>query len=92
MGWNNTLSFLGTEMPPNPPVVNTTGRIRLFAKVDNMLEKGLSTEQVYNSIARKGAGTVSKVISGPKLVDNRKLSLKAKETSTCSSGKKKFKS
>lgn len=57
-----------------------------------MLEKGLSTEQVYNSIARKGAGTVSKVISGPKLVDNRKLSLKAKETSTCSSGKKKFKS
>ena len=64
----------------------------LFAKVDNMLEKGLSTEQVYNSIARKGAGTVSKVISGPKLVDNRKLSLKAKETSTCSSGKKKFKS
>ena len=30
----------------------------LFTKGDNMIEKGLSTEQVYNSIARKGAGTV----------------------------------
>ena len=64
----------------------------LFAKVDNLLEKGLSTEQVYNSIARNGASTVSEVIPGPKLVDNRKLLLKAKETSTCSTDKKKFKS
>ena len=30
----------------------------LFAKGNNMIEKGLSMEQVYNSFGRKGAGTV----------------------------------
>ena len=64
----------------------------LFAKADNMLKKGLSMKQVYNSIARNGAGMVGEVIPGPKLVHNRKLLLKAKETSTCSTDKKKFKS
>ena len=54
----------------------------LFSKVDNLIGKGLSTDQVYNSIARAGASTVS---------DNRKL-LSKKETSTSSSSKKQFKS
>jgi len=45
----------------------------LLAEVDNMLEKGLLTDQIYTFVARKGAGTVSETISGPKLVDNRKL-------------------
>lgn len=63
----------------------------LFWKVDNLIGKGLSTDQVYNSIARAGASTVSEAIPGPKLIDNRKL-LSKKETSTSSSSKKQFKS
>ena len=63
----------------------------LFSKVDNLIGKGLSTDQVYNSIARAGASTVSEAIPGPKLIDNRKL-LSKKETSTSSSSKKQFKS
>ena len=47
----------------------------LFSKVDNLIGKGLSTDQVYNSIARAGASTVSEAIPGPKLIDNRKLLL-----------------
>ena len=60
----------------------------LFSKVDNLIGKGLSTDQVYNSIVRAGASTVSEAIPGPKLIDNRKL-LSKKETS---SSKKQFKS
>ena len=52
----------------------------LFLKVDNLIGKGLSTDQVYDSIARAGASTVSEAIPGPKLIDNRKL-LSKKETS-----------
>ena len=63
----------------------------LFSKVDNLIGKGLSTDQVYNSTARAGASTVSEAIPGPKLIDNRKL-LSKKETSTSSSSKKQFKS
>ena len=63
----------------------------LFSKVDNLIGKGLSTDQVYNSIARAGASTVSEAIPGPKLIDNRKL-LSKKETFASSSSKKKFKS
>lgn len=51
----------------------------LFLKVDNLIGKGLSTDQVYDSIARAGASTVSEAIPGPKLIDNRKL-LSKKET------------
>lgn len=51
----------------------------LFLKVDNLSGKGLSTDQVYDSIARAGASTVSEAIPGPKLIDNRKL-LSKKET------------
>ena len=50
----------------------------LFSKVDNLIGKGLSTDQVYNSIARAGASTVSEAIPGPKLIDNRKLLSKKK--------------
>ena len=63
----------------------------LFSKVNNLIVKGLSTDQVYNSIARAGASTVSEAIPGPKLIDNRKL-LSNKETLTSSSNKKQFKS
>ena len=63
----------------------------LFSKVDNLIGKGLSTDQVHNSIARAGASTVSEAIPGLKLIDNRKL-LSKKETSTSSSSKKQFKS
>ena len=52
----------------------------LFLKVDNLIGKGLSTDQVYDyDIARAGASTVSEAIPGPKLIDNRKL-LSKKET------------
>ena len=47
----------------------------LFSKVDNLIGKGLSTDQVYNSIARAG---ISEAIPGPKLIDNRKLLSKKK--------------
>ena len=63
----------------------------LFSKVDNLISKGLSTDQVHNSIARAGASTVSEAIPGLKLIHNRKL-LSKKETSTSSSSKKQFKS
>lgn len=63
----------------------------LFSKVDSLIGKGLSTDQVYTSIASAGAGTVSEAIPGPKLIDNRKL-LSKKETLTCSSNKRQFKS
>ena len=59
----------------------------LFTEVDNMLEKGLLTDQVYTFVSRKGAGTVSETISGPKLVDNRKLLMKRDSSSTTSANK-----
>ena len=65
-------------MLTNQPLVNTTGKI-------------LSTDQVYTSIASAGTGLVRKIIPGPNLIGNRKL-LSKKETPTCSSNKKQFKS
>ena len=62
----------------------------LFAEVDNMLEKGLSTDQVYTFVARKGAGTVSETISGPKLVDNRKLLMTERDSSNTTCANKPF--
>ena len=67
MGRINTLTFLGTGMLPDQPVVYRKDP-SLFSKVDNLIGKGLSTDQVYNSIARAGASTVSQAIPGPKLI------------------------
>lgn len=66
----------------------------LFSEVDTMLEKCLSTEQVYNDIARKQTTTVSETISGPKMINNRKQLLSKRQTtsSTCTSSGSKFNS
>lgn len=45
----------------------------LFSKVDSLIGKGLSTDQVYTSIASAGTGLVREIIPGPKLIGNRKL-------------------
>ena len=45
----------------------------LFSKVDNLMAKGLPTDQVYNSIARAGASTISEATPGLKSIDNTKL-------------------
>jgi hypothetical protein len=57
----------------------------LFEEVDDMLKSGLSTEQIYSSTVRKEPATVSETVSGPKLINNRKQSMKKNESS-CSSG------
>ena len=75
---NATKSFSGLYFRKDPS---------LFAEVNNMLKKGLSTDQVYTFVARKGAGTVSETISGPKLVNNRKLLMKRDSSNTTSANK-----
>ena len=44
----------------------------LFAEVDDMLDRRLSTDQVYCSVSKQQNSTMSGTISGPKMVENRK--------------------
>ena len=75
-------------MPPSPQVVRTSGKTQAYSlKSTTCSRKFFSTDQVYTSVARKGARTVSETISGPKLVDNRKLLMKRDSSNTTSTNK-----
>ena len=55
------------------PVVSET--------IDEYLDQGLSVDNIYATMSKKGRQTVSETISGPKMIENRKLHQKAyKET------------
>ena len=41
-----------------------------------MLQKGMSTDRVYSTIAKKQEETVSETVTGPKVIDNRKYASK----------------
>ena len=49
---------------------------KLFLEIDGTLEEGLSTDIVYNTIAKRKEETVSQTVSGAKMIDNRKLASK----------------
>ena len=49
---------------------------KLLAEIDGFLEKGMSTDQVYSTIANRKEATVSQTVCGPKMIDNRKLASK----------------
>lgn len=55
------------------PVVSET--------IDEYLDQGLSVDNIYATMSKKGRQTVSETISGPKMIENRKFHQKAyKET------------
>ena len=49
---------------------------KLLAEIDGFLEKGMSTDRVYSTIANRKEDTVSQTVCGPKMIDNRKLASK----------------
>jgi len=68
-------------------VVRTSVKTQAYSlELEKCLRKVL-TDQVYTCVARKGAGTVSETISGPKLVNNRKLLMKSDPSNTSSTNK-----
>ena len=44
---------------------------KLLKEIDDMLQKGMSKDRVYNNIAKKKKQTVSETVTGPKVIDNR---------------------
>ena len=49
---------------------------KLLAEIDGFLEKGMSTDLVYSTIANRKEDTVSQTVCGPKMIDNPKLASK----------------
>ena len=45
---------------------------KLLQEIDDMLQKGMSKDRVYNNIATRKEETVSETVTGPKVIDNRK--------------------
>ena len=44
--------------------------------IDDMITEGISTERIHSTMANKLSQTVSETVSGPKVIDNRKLAFK----------------
>ena len=44
----------------------------VFTQIDEMLDKGMSTDRIYSSMAKEKEETVSQTVTGPKVIDNRK--------------------
>ena len=49
----------------------------VFTQIDEMLDKGISTDRIYSSMAKEKEETVSQTVTGPKVIDNRKYAKKA---------------
>ena len=62
----------------------------LLAEVDNLLESGMSTDQVYCTVAKREAFTVSEILPGPKLVENRKEAKKKQQESAATTAVNEF--
>lgn len=41
---------------------------KLLKEIDDMLQKGMSTDRVYNNIAKKKEQTMSETVTGPKVI------------------------
>lgn len=54
---------------------------RTFTVIDNLLDEGMPTDKVYNTLIKEKTTTVSKTIPGPKMIENRKYK-NTKATST----------
>ena len=66
--------------------------LSLFAELDDMLNRGLSTDQVYCSPSKQQNSTMSVAISSPKVVENRRCKKKKQRESksTTVTGGKQF--
>ena len=51
----------------------------LFHEIDELLDKGYSTDKVYCLITKKKKHSVSETVSGPKMINDRKYAAKNKE-------------
>ncbi len=51
----------------------------LFNEIDELLDKGYSTDKVYCEIAKRKEHSVSETVTGPKMIDNRKFATKMKD-------------
>ena len=45
---------------------------RTFTAIDNLLEEGMPTDKVYNTLIKEKTTTVSETITDPKMIENRK--------------------
>ena len=55
----------------------------LFEEIDNMLDKGLSTNQVYSTMSKMETSTMSETVAGPKVIENRKEANRKQRESVC---------
>ncbi|KXJ09617.1 hypothetical protein AC249_AIPGENE23030 [Exaiptasia diaphana] len=54
----------------------------VFKTIDTMLEKGLSTDKIYNEMIQSSINTVSQTISHPKMIANRRQNNKGHKDTT----------
>ncbi|XP_022809025.1 uncharacterized protein LOC111346004, partial [Stylophora pistillata] len=55
----------------------------VFSTIDNLLDKGMSTDRIYSEMADRNTDTVSQTISDPKMIANRRYHYKSSgDTST----------
>ena len=45
---------------------------RTFTAIDNLLDEGIPTDKVYNTLIKEKTTTVNETIPGPKMIANRK--------------------
>ena len=56
---------------------------RTFTAIDNLLEEGMPTDKVYNTLIKEKTTTVSETITDPKMIENRKYkNMKATSSET----------
>ena len=56
---------------------------RTFTAIDNLLEEGMPTDKVYNTLIQEKTATVSETITDPKMIENRKYkNMKATSSET----------
>ena len=60
-----------------PQAVTTT---KLFHEIDELLDKGYSTEKVYCHKTKKKEHSICQTVTGPKMIDNRKYTKKTRKT------------